>query len=153
MAGGEEGFKMRARAGDDLEPTQGAGPCLEDIDYLRLDAEALRDLWVTLSRREYNLVDILLASGGDYAIYARALVGDDCIRPVELHVDLCGDLSSKGLNVSDEPEVQKVILKREGGRDCVELVADFNPPVKPEALLEKIGITTHFNIIAYRPVE
>lgn len=153
MAGGEDGFKRRAISGDDLEPTPGAGLCLEEISYLGLDPYEVEELWLHLSRREYNVIDVLILEKSGLSIYVRTLIEPDCMRPLELYAELCNEHSRKGLSLAEEPEVVKVVLKKEAGRECVELVTDFDPIVKPRNLIEKLGITERFNIMAYRPVK
>lgn len=152
LAGGEEGFKRRAPGGSDLEPTQGAGPCLEDTPFPGLEPGEVGELWTLLYNREYNVVDVLVLEKDGLTVYIRSLIDSYCLRPVELHVELCNDLSRKGLLLSDEPEVDKVILKKEGSVECVELVSGFNPVFKPVRLIEKLGITDPFNMLAYKPV-
>lgn len=152
-AGGEDGFKGGASGGGDLEPTHGAGPCLEDLGELGLDESEMAGLWFHLSRTEYSVVDVLLGHNGNASVYVRCIVGPECLKPVELHAELCGELAGRGLSLADEPEVVRVILKREGGVECVELVSDFNPPIKALNLIRKIGVTDRFRIEAYRPVE
>jgi len=153
LAGGEDGFKRRALSGDDLEPTPGAGPCLEEISYLGLNPNEVEELWFHLSRREYNIIDVLILEKSGLLVYVRTLIEPDCMRPLELHVELCNEHSRKGLSLAEEPEVIKVVLKKEASMECVELVTDFDPFVKPRNLIEKLGITERFNIMAYRPVK
>jgi len=137
--------------GGDLGPTPRASPCLEDLGLV--GEEEAQGAWATLDTKEYNTVDVLLYEDPELRVYVRGFVGPECIEARYLVVEACGGKSTQLLQAYDWPEVDKAAAYKSGGQECVELYSRPDPPVKARRLIEKLGITGGFKVLAYRPVE
>ena len=130
---------------DELEPTQGAGPCIEDL--FPLLAEDAEELFSTLVNKEYNVVDVLIFKGENVEAYVRCFVSLQCLEVKELRISMCG--SNVTLEPFEWPETDKAII-REG---CLTIAAAPRPRLRVSKLLNRLRIPEPKEILGYRPVE
>lgn len=136
------------RGGGDVEPTQGAGPCLEESELL--EVESL--LWVK-ARLEIEgaiAADILVGRPGGGEAFLRVAPGVDCIELLELRVRFCSEApAKKALEAIDWPEVSRATI--EGG--CIELVVPADPLYRVVEALRRLGVKPPLAAEAYRLLE
>ncbi|MGC9071774.1 MAG: hypothetical protein ACP5HK_03645 [Acidilobus sp.] len=131
---------------DDLEPTQRAGPCLEEV-FTEIDRDEVNELFSTLYNKEYNTVEVLLHEEQDrrLQVYARCFVSARCLVVLEVVAETCGrDLS---LSPFEWPEVDRAEVVGE----CLRLASRPEPPLKARRLLSQLGVTEPRDILGYRP--
>ncbi len=121
--------------------------------YGLVDPDGLLEAWSVLSSREYVYVDLLLYQREDLEVIARVFVGENCLELVEVSVRSCGNSASMLLALSEEPEVDSVVLEKKRGVSCTILRSRPEPPLKPLRLLDKLGITKPLAVLAYKPVD
>ncbi|MGC9210177.1 MAG: hypothetical protein ACP5FT_02800 [Acidilobus sp.] len=133
---------------DDLEPTQGAGPCLEEL-FTTIDRDEVNELFSTLYNKEYNVVEVLLHEDQDrrLQVYARCFVSLRCLEVKEVVAEMCG--SDVSLSPFEWPEVDKA----EVVGDCLRLASRPDPPLKARRLLSQLGVGEPRSILGYRPAE
>ncbi len=133
---------------DDLEPTQGAGPCLDEL-FPSVDRDDVAELFSTLYNSEHNLVEVLLYQDeqGRLQVYARCFVSMRCLEVREVVAETCGrDVS---LSPFEWPEVDKVEVVGE----CLRLASRPDPPLKARRLLKLLGVGEPRQVLGYRPAE
>ncbi len=129
---------------DEMEPTPGAGPCIEDV--LEIDEGEFKLLFDFLTLQEHDFVDILIESDG-FEVYIEGFISTDCIVVLALRIRGCGSALAEQLRAySDWPEVSRAIL--EG--DCIELVIPPDPPARVREAVRKLGVETPIVPRAFR---
>ncbi len=133
---------------DDQEPTQGAGPCLEDL-FPSVDRDDVVELFSALYNMEHNTVEVLLyrEEQGGLQVYARCFVSTRCLEVQELVAERCG----RGVSLSpfEWPEVDKAEIVGE----CLRLASRPDPPLKARRFLKMLGVGEPRQILGYRPAE
>ena len=133
---------------DDQEPTQGAGPCLEDL-FPSVDREQVIELFSSLYNKEYNTVEVLLYTGEreGLQVYARCFVSMRCLEVQEIVAERCGR------DVSLEPFEWPEVDKAEVVGECLRLASRPDPPLKAHRFLKMLGVGEPRQILGYRPTE
>jgi hypothetical protein len=132
----------------DLEPTPGAGPCLEDL-FKEINGDDLAELFSTLVNKEHNYVEVLLGKDEKrrLEVYARCFVSLRCLEVIEVVAELCGrDVS---LEPFEWPEVDKAEVLNE----CLRLSSRPEPPLKVHRFLMQLGLGEPQEVLGYRVVE
>jgi len=132
----------------DLEPTPGAGPCLEDL-FKGMNGDDVAELFSTLVNKEHNYVEVLLGKDEKrrLEVYARCFVSLRCLEVIEVVAELCGrDIS---LEPFEWPEVDKAEVLNE----CLRLSSRPEPPLKVHRFLMQLGFGEPQEVLGYRVVE
>ena len=130
---------------DDEEPTQGAGPCIEEWGLV--DEETAGTLHGILDTTEYNYAD-LLVEHGELEVFMRVFIGLDCLRLVEVRVRGCKEKAERVKRLFDEPEFTRIALEGE----CIEIAAPADIRVRVERALAAVGLAPPLRVLAYRLV-
>ena len=125
-----------------MEPTPGAGPCLEDLKLVA--DEDLIALKAKLEGLEFTYFDVLLHANDAREVYIRCVDRVECLEVVELRVKRCG--AHADLTALREAGVKGIAL--EG--DCVEVIYGAAMIAR---VLESEGLRPPLKILGYRPVD
>ena len=133
-----------------MEPTPGAGPCIEELAGDLLDRSSVEEAIRVLERLEYTVVDLLLEPLLEGAfMYLRVAVDMECLRVLEMRVRSCGGGSARLLRMAGEPEVSRVIMEA----DCLEIVVPVDPLYRVKSAMNKLGVRGSLSITMFRPAE
>lgn len=127
-----------------MEPTPGAGPCLEEI-FPHM-AERILEIHASAHVSEFNYIELLLYNSRDLRVSIVAFVGSECLEVLGLRVLGCHSSAERILNLISSPESS-------GGdvwRDCAEARVPADPPYRIIRVLDDLGVGVPADILAYR---
>jgi len=115
-----------------MEPTPGAGPCIDEV--LDLSKEDTAEIYAAATTRGMDYAEILFFSTQSMMVSAVAYAGSECLELLGLRVIGCRDESSKAARLLESPEATSGDVWGE----CVEARIPADPPYRIKRALDML---------------